>query len=39
MKQTYRIESIILYTMLNITEDNKIHLQRFKNEPPHASYN
>jgi hypothetical protein len=24
--------------MLNITEDNKIHLQRFKNEPPSASY-
>jgi hypothetical protein len=24
--------------MINITEDNKIHLQRFKNEPPHPSY-
>lgn len=24
--------------MMNISEDNKIHLQRFKNEPPHASY-
>ena len=23
---------------MNISEDNKIHLQRFKNEPPHASY-
>ncbi len=29
---------MILYTMMNISEDNKIHLQRFKNEPPHASY-
>ena len=25
-------------TMISISEDNKIHLQRFKNEPPHASY-
>ena len=24
--------------MMNILEDNKIHLQRFKNEPPNASY-
>lgn len=24
--------------MMSISEDNKIHLQRFKNEPPHASY-
>ena len=24
--------------MINITEDNKIHLKRFKHEPPHASY-
>jgi hypothetical protein len=24
--------------MMNIAQDNKIHLQRFKNEPPHASY-
>ena len=24
--------------MISISEDNKIHLQRFKNEPPHASY-
>ena len=24
--------------MINITEDNKLHLQRFKNEQPHASY-
>jgi hypothetical protein len=23
---------------MRISEDNKIHLQRFKNEPPHASY-
>ena len=29
---------MILYTMINISEDNKIHLQRFKNVPPHASY-
>ena len=29
---------MIQYTMMNISEDNKIHLQRFKNEPPHASY-
>jgi len=25
-------------TIISISEDNKIHLQRFKNEPPHASY-
>ncbi len=24
--------------MMSISEDNKIHLQRFKNDPPHASY-
>jgi hypothetical protein len=24
--------------MISISEDNKIHLQRFKNEPPHTSY-
>jgi hypothetical protein len=24
--------------MMSISKDNKIHLQRFKNEPPHASY-
>ena len=24
--------------MINISEDNKIHLQRFKNDPPCASY-
>jgi hypothetical protein len=24
--------------MINIPEDNKIHFQRFKHEPPHASY-
>ena len=23
---------------MSISEDNKTHLQRFKNEPPHASY-
>jgi len=29
---------MIQYTMMSITEDNKIHLDRFKNDPPHASY-
>jgi len=29
---------MILYTMINISEDNNINLQRFKNEAPNASY-